>query len=379
MPEKTSVTFETAAIADSLKRAEACAPRMAAADHAFGTASGIMLEIDPSQKEPIHLRSTNLEVFYDEWVDHLEMSGPKTRWRIPVSRFTGVIAALPVGSGRTVTLSHDSGMLSLSSDKTRGQVKLIAPEGYPDWKPYSDQDSTVVNSLGQSISQVSWACDKQLDPYTGILFTEHYVLATNRKQAALAKVDIPMLQGKSVTVPAGAIGKIIRHSGDVRVGLAGPYFTITPDAHSQTRCVLFDQPMPTPRFIEKTYSGSLFLDRDYMTETVKRMTNICRGSKDTPVVKMLIANENIVLRVEGLESGEWVEEVIEVPGQAEHRDPVMLRFVSEVFGQAVNKAPDEKILLSYDKEASAKNEIVRIDGGGGYMTWFVQWKGLGNG
>lgn len=373
---ETSVVFETATLADVLKKAEICAPKMSASDHAFGSAAGIMIDITPGEPEPIRVRSTNLEVFYDEWVDSIDITGPATSWRIPVSKFTGVIAALPIGTGKTVTLTSEGGFLNLVSGRTKGKVMLISTEGYEHWEPYDDTDSVVVSGLGTRLAQVAWACgdDRDGEPLTGIYFGGDYLLATNRRRAAMVPCSIPSLVGQPVTVPAKFLTPILRHAGDVRVGIEGHMLTISPDEHTQIRCRVYGRNIPTPTFVSNTYDTCITIGKTQLVDTVQRMLNITKGTKDSvPIIKMLLGGGMMSLRVEGTAGEEWVEDMIDLGGQADHF-PILLTFLPKTFIEAVNKAPDEKLLLSYNSGPGGKNPIVRVDGGGDYMAWFVQWK-----
>lgn len=371
---ETSVVFETATLADALKKAEVCAPRMNANDQAFGTAAGIMIHIRPGETDPIRVRSTNLEVFYDEWVDSIEITGPAADWRIPVSKFTGVIAALPIGTGKTVKLTSDGRFLNLQSGRTKGKVAMIPTDGYPHWEPYTDADSVIVPNLGTRLNQVAWACDDKEEPFTGIFFSGSYLMAMDRRRAAMVPCEVPMLSGQPLTVPAKFLTPILRHAGDVRVGIEGSMLTISPDEHTQIRCRVFGSNPPSPKFISTVYDSALAIDKSLLVDTIQRMLNISKGNKDSvPVVKMMIGGESMSLRVDVTGSEEWVEDSIDLAGQANHW-PVVLLFLPKTFIDAINKAPDEKIMLSYNSAPGSKNPIVRVDGGGNYMAWFVQWK-----
>lgn len=383
----SNVTFETATIADSLKKAEACAPKMSASDQAFGTAAGIVLELHPwgrdGASEPaVRVRATNLEVFYDEWVDCVKMelgpeiSTPGHAWRIPVAKFTGVIAALPIGTGRTVTLSEEGGLLKLQSGRTTAKVHMISMDGYPMWESYTEEHSAEAAALGQRISQVAWACDPKEELFSGIYFDGENVVAANRQRAALVPCQIPLLAGRAVTVPAKVLGPVIRHAGDVRVGLHQNFITISPDEHTQIRCTIFDRNIPDPKvFTQTQFDASIVISKELLIETIKRMLNVTKGTKDVPVVKMLIGGGQMALRVAGTADGEFVEDSILLDGQGDHF-PVVLQFVPSTFTEAVGRAPDEKVAIWYNAAAGSKNTFVSVDGGGGYRAWFVQWHGL---
>lgn len=381
----TSVTFETATIADVLKKAEACAPKIKASDQAFGTAAGIVLELWPTGRDgsgpAVRVRSTNLEVFYEEWADCIKMELGQDApdgyaWRIPAQVITGIVAALPIGTGRQVTLSQEGGLLKLTSNRTTAQVHLIEGTGYPIWESYSEEYSAVVTGLGHRISQVAWACDPKEDPFSGIYFDGTHVVACTRHRAAVVPCEIPILAERAVTVPAKVLAPIIRNAGDVRVGVQDNCITISPDEHTQIRCTIFDRNIPNPSLFTKLqYDSSIVVDKELLIETIRRMLNVTKGSKDVPVVKILIGGGQMTLRVEGSVSGEFVEDSILLDGQGNHF-PVVLQFVPATFTEAVGKSPDQKVALWYNATPGVANSIVSVDGGGGYRAWFVQWRGV---
>ena len=130
-----------------------------------------------------------------------------------------------------------------------------------------------------------------------------------------------------------------------------------------------------PLFLGLRMSHQIELDKDLLIDTVKRMLNITKGTKEVPVVKMLLGMGHLLLRIEGSKDGEYIEDAIALPGQADHL-PITLLFVPNVLMEAIGKAPDEKVVVNYNGNGQ-KNNVVSVDGGGGYMSYFVQWKEMG--
>src|SRR6478735_9046351 len=99
----TKVVFETATIADAIRKADRVAPGK---DKAFDKAAGIVIEVDPQAEPPVIIRATNLDVYSMEWMDVLSVEGDVARWRLPSSLLAQVMSKLPIGSGTTVTLEE---------------------------------------------------------------------------------------------------------------------------------------------------------------------------------------------------------------------------------------------------------------------------------
>ncbi|WKW85504.1 DNA polymerase III sliding clamp beta [Rhodococcus phage Reynauld] len=375
----TRAVFETMTIADSLKKAEAVAPRPSAKSHAFDVAAGIMLELFPNGNGggQCRVRSTNLEVFYDEVIDVIEMEGPATQWRIPTSKFTGIIAALPMGTGGRVEMVQDGEWLNLRSKRTKGRVMRLPAMGYPTWEWFSDETLTTVQELGEKILQISWACDDQMEPYTGVYFDGQYAMGATQKRAGVVPCPIAGLDGP-ITVPAKVLGPVIRSAIEAKIGVIGNHLAIAPDPYTRIRCTLYDKPIPSPRgFMGIAYDSAVEVERKVLSEAIKRMMNITRGSDEIVVIHMMLTGTGMSLRVQGSDFGESIEEVIDVTGTTMHA-PVILRFVPTTLIDAISRVPSERIFVRYN--SSGKDKAVRADSGiaadgtSQYAAWFVQFK-----
>lgn len=376
----TTAVFETAVLADALRKAAAFAPSAAAGDHAFNAAAGIVIEIRPdgAGSGTVRVRSTNLETFFETWIPALSLAGPAVGWRAPSTTLTGIVAALPTGEGKQVELSDEFPVLRLRTDKTTARVMTLDVSRFPYWEPYDSSGHSEVEGLGDLISRVSWACDDQIDPFTGVYFDGAMVMACNQRRAAAVPCSIPLLAGRpAITVPAKVAGMIVRQVGASRVGLVDNHFTITPEPNTQIRCTLFDKSIPNPRaFTSCAYDSAVTLDKKELGATIKRMLNIATGSStEITIANVVIGGGRMILRVEGSDKSESIEELMDLaPGQGTHL-PVALKFVPRVLMDAVSRGPAPTLDLRYNANGGS-NKFVRIDCGEGYFAWFVQWKGL---
>ncbi|URG17414.1 DNA polymerase III beta subunit [Rhodococcus phage Mbo2] len=375
----TRVVFETATIADALRKAERCAPKARGEGEAFGTAAGLVLEVRPlfPDGQQVRLRSTNTEIFYDEWVDAISIEGDAVDWRVSDRALVPAVNLLPVKSGAQVSFETHGGLLKINSARTSVSVCLIPMAGYPIWEPFDESGTEVVSNLGVRLSQVAWACDEKEQMLSGVRFTGTHLVATNRRVAAMVPCEIPVLAGP-VTVSAKVLANVIKHSGDVRLGVLERNLGIAPDAHTQIKCAVYDGNYPDISvFTRIDYDTSMTISRDMLVETVQRLSTMAKG-QDNPIIKMLVGAGDMTFRLDGEMKGESISESVELPGQADHF-PVLMGFTPKILLDAISKCPDERIVLSYNSGTGKDNTIVNVNGGGGYEAWFVQTKITKNG
>lgn len=376
----TKVVFQTATIADALRKAEMCAPRTRA--DAFASSGGIVIEVNPNERDgwQIRIRSTNDEIFYDEWVDCISIEGHGTTWRVSSDVLAQIMGAMPVRAGAQVSLWDDGGLLHLAADKparTKGKISLIPLVGYPEWAPYGESETAVVEDLGMRISQVSWASDPEKMELGGVFFTGTHLVATDRAVAAMVPCEIPIVGSRGVNVSAKDLGRVIKHSGAVRVGVTDRFLNVSPDDSTQIRCRVFDVGYPDVGVFARTeFDSSVTLEKEHILEIVKRMSPVAKGM-DVPLIKMMLGGGEMNLRMEGSVGSESIEDAIPLPGQANHF-PVLLKFSPRILTDGIGKAPNSMITLRYNSQDGKKNPFVNVDGDGGYRSWFVQTVGFKN-
>lgn len=377
----TTVIFETATIADALKKAEKCAPK-AKDNEGFGSSAGLVLEVRPGMPEgwKVCIRSNNSDTFYMEWVDDLGIEGDATDWRISSYIVSSVVGALPMKAGATVEFSDEKGMLRIKSNRTTGRVSLMPLQGYPIWEPYSEEETAVVKDLGEKINQIVWACDSSGSEaniaLAGIHFSGTHLIATDRHVCAMVPCEVP-IAGQGLNVSAKDLGKVIRHSGDVRVGALERQLAVSPDDRTQIRCTVYDVKYPdTSVFIGQEYDSSVTIDKELFLNMIQRMTPVTKGM-DVPLVKMMLGGGEMNLRMQGAIGSESIEDAIELPGEADHL-PVILSFVPRIISDGIGRSPDSKVTLYYNAEVGKTNKFVHVDGGNGYKSWFVQTLGKRN-
>jgi DNA polymerase III sliding clamp (beta) subunit (PCNA family) len=363
----TKVVFEVASIGDSLKKVARCIPAENSG-YEFGTSGGIVIEVRPNTGQEITVRGTNTELYYTEWVNALEISGPAVDWRLP-SRFADLMASLPIGSGYIVELNDETGVLRVDCGKMSGTLRLIPTTGYPIWGPFDETNSAPVAGFGDRIAQVGWACHKIEEPLTGIYMDGQSLVASNRHVAVRVPCEIPAFSQGPVVAPAKLLGAVIRHSGDVRVGIL-TQIAVMPDEYTQIRCVTFASKYPNvQRALITDYETSLYVPKEQLMESVQRLDKITKSK--TSLLRVMIGGGQVALMMRGLEKEEIFEDAIELANGGAHT-PVMMSFEPKIFLDGISKGPDERVELHYNVSNPSQQIPVYMTGGGGYEAWFMQ-------
>jgi DNA polymerase III sliding clamp (beta) subunit (PCNA family) len=354
----TKLVFETATLADCLKKAFACTPKTGAA---FDKAAGIVFEFNPTDIESLTIRATNLDVFYMEWVDLVSAEGPDKpfAWRFNSALISGVVGSLPIGSGKTVTLDDQDGdgrIIHLSSGRTKCKLNTMPMDHYPEWGAFDPDGLTPASNFAKCMEAVEWASDRGDLTLAGVHFDGEFAYATNKYK--LAAVEIKLDIEKPVTLPSGILSSILSKSGEVLIGATDHQFFIMPDEHTQIRTVIYGTPYPNTSRIRQ--------QENELIAMIQRAMNFA-GSDRTPTMLLYIGSEEIAVMMSNEEMG-MLGDVLEVPGQATHKR-VMIRLTPEFLSDALARAPRDEITLGYHPDNPSG--ILRIDGGYGYTAWVM--------
>lgn len=364
----TKVVFETATFADAIKKADRIAPKKG---HAFDKAAGVVIEVDPTGPELAIVRATNLDVFSMEWVNILEWEGEPKVWRMP-ALFASVIASLPIGSGKTVTLEDDGRQIHVKSGKTKARFNPLDASYFPEWDVFDPDSMFSVNDLGGRLTQVEWAADKSAVPINGVYLDGSYAIATDRFRLAAVPLLIPDLE-TPITVPAGLLGSALKQTGEVQIGVENGMLQIMPDEHTQLKCVIFNEPYPNVNGVmARELPDKVTLNKGPLLEIMQRATNFATGDR-IPSLQCFFGKQKIAVMMNNEEVG-LLGDLVEVPGYCDH-DRVEIRFTPKNIMDAISQAPNEQIDLYYDSSKSLN--LVQIDGGSGYRAWVVPRTDLG--
>lgn len=354
----TTAVFETATIADSVKKAARVAP---AKGQAFDKAAGVILDV---AVDTIVVRATDLSIFYQEWVDAVSVEGDRSVWRLPAQLLASVLGSLPIGTGKTVVFEHKEKVLHLTSGRTKARFNLMDSEYYPIWTTFDPDNLVDAPELGGRLGQVSWAASGNVAdaPWCGVHLDGTRAIATDRYRLASVPLAIPDLQ-RAVTVPGGVLASVLGKTGEVSIGIEEQQLLLMPDGTSQVRAVCFAQEYPKVGVIlEKAQANPerVTIKKTGLIEMISRAQNFA-GSDRSPMLRLFIGQEEIAVMMSNVEVG-LLGDVVDVTGQAVHKR-VEYKFTPKNLLDALTNAPNEEVTLGYNAE---KSTVLYIDGGSGY-------------
>jgi DNA polymerase III sliding clamp (beta) subunit (PCNA family) len=363
----TKVVFETATLADSIKNAERIAPNRG---QAFDKAAGIVMVVS-GPGLPVVIKSTNLEIFRMEWVDYVSVEGEPTTWRIPSLLFAQVMASLPIGTGKQVTLEevntgHASHVL-LSSGRTKAKFYLMDNQYYPEWDVFDPDDLFTISDLGGRLAMVDWAAAKTGIPLSGVNLTGEFAIATDRYRLAATPMPVPQID-KPITIPGGILSQVLKQTGEVQVGSSGNMLLIMPDEATQIRSVIYAEDYPgVSKILEKkadAYENKITLRKGEALEVLKRAAGFA-GSDRIPVMRLFIGKGELAVFMANEEIG-TLGDIIDLPGQADH-DRWEVRFSPKNIIDPITNCPNETMEFHYNMSGG----LMYIDGGSGYEAWMT--------
>jgi DNA polymerase III sliding clamp (beta) subunit (PCNA family) len=372
----TRVTFEAATLADVIKRAAVVAPSKAGAS--FDKAAGVMLDITPNDPVQVAVRATNLDMWFLEVVDVLSASGDDRRWRLPSGPFSAILANQASGTNKQVTL-HDEdpkfpGRLMIQCGHLRGGLNLINPEHYPDFEQTSEIDFATISSLGSTIDRVSWAAAKtSSDVLAGVHFDGTYVVATDRSR--MARMPLPVDLGVPVTVAAGTLPQLLRHQGEVQIGVDGKQLVIEPDGVTRIVVNTFGADYPDIRKLMRLdYPQAVEIRKDQLVAAINSVLAVA-GADRMPNVTLFFGREQFAINLSNEDVGN-IGDIIPCPGQITH-DRIEKGMNPTNLLEAINHAPGDRVTLRYD-DADPIRGLLLVEGGSGYYVWLVPRKKMGS-
>lgn len=362
----SSITFETATIADAIKKAVKIAPTRGSA---FDKANGILMEFDPSGPMQLAvLRATNLDLFSMEWVNVAAMSGEPARWRLPAALLGMIVTSLPIGTDKTVTFyseTTDHGyVIYLKSGNVKAKFQPLDPDAYPEWGAFDPDHMFPATDLGGRISMVEWAASKSQPETAGVYLDGTIAAATDSYRLAVAPLPIPDLE-TPIVIPAGLIGQMLRQTGDVQIGVSGNFLNIMPDQYTQMRSVVMVSKYPNiQRVLDAELKDEFTINSEHLLEVMGRINAFSLGDRVAPF-RIFLGDEAMIIGMVN-ESVGTIQDKIELPGQVTHAR-MELKFTPKNIMEALQNSPNKEVTVAYN--AGAEKTVVRIDGGSGYRCW----------
>lgn len=371
----TTAVFETAALADVLRKVKSVAPSRG---QAFDKAAGIVIRVFPDHGEQFAIiEATNLELYYREWVPvDSSTAATEVAWRLS-AKISDVISSLPIGSGRTVTLTDEEKpggrTLTVKSGRMKNNWQLLPIEYYPEWESFDPDALTSVENFGNRIAMVEWACstNEAEVPINGVNLDGQFATGTDTYRLARVPLEIEAgwLRNGPVTVPSRLLAQLVKQTGAVAVGATDSQLLVMPDAHVQIRTTLYGVPYPTggvERIIATEHDGHLEVPKTVLLDLFTRAMVMLAGDR-FPLIDLFIGKGEIALHAVDQEEGN-LGDVIEVPGFAAHKR-VNYIFTPKFLMDAIDKCPADRVHIFYSIENSLT--LMRISDGGGYNVWVV--------
>lgn len=360
---KPSVSFEPATLASAVSKANRVAPTKGAA---FDKAAGIVIEIDPKGGErAVVVKATDLELTYLEVVNHLEIDGmsKKTVWRLPSKVFNGIVSNLPIASDTPVTLIDDDTYLTIKCGKKKAKIlKIDAGAAYMKWAPFDESDLVLVEGFAKRVSQVTWACDPDAIPYTGIRIDGESLFATDKYQMASVPCEVPVAE--PITVPLAPIAPVMKTLTDARLAATERRLLLMPDEHTQITSTIYDaQYPPIDRVLAIEFPNRLTVAREEFKAALSAMMVLCTGER-YPRVQLTIGNERIKMFMDVPKVG-LMEDEIGVNGAA--HDDYDISYTPTYITESLGAVDAPEIEWSY---VAGQMNLVRISDQKDYRAWF---------
>lgn len=359
------VTFETAALASAVMQAARVAPTKGAA---FDKSAGIKMEIRPDNSPNVTIKSTDLEVTYLETLTgSIPMGEHDTDWRLPSNLISGIIGNLPLGKGETVTLSDDEdGYIKIVSGKAKAKIRYLSGDVFAHWEPFDASLLKEVPGFAARVAQASWACDKNMIPYTGVHITGTHIIATDRYKLVRVPCVVPV--DEPITVPLDVVSPILKNINEARIASQDQKLLLMPDDHTQITAVIFDAAYPkVEKPMETVYpdEGKFVVNVEKLRNAMLRMMVLCKGER-YPLCKLTIGGARVHVFMDVPEIGD-MEDELEVDG-ADHDDFEVL-FTPTYITDALAATNDPEVTFCYDR--TKPTALVRINDSNDYTVWVV--------
>lgn len=355
----TSIIFETATFQDVVAKAARVAPSKAG--EAFDKAAGIHIS---TQRDEVHVRATNLKIYYLEVIDTLSVEGP-IEWRLSSTILSGIMSKLKIGTGKSVTLTEKGKNVVLEADRTRAQLRMMNADYFPPWQPFDPNQLELVPNLGARIGQVEWAADTSGEPpLGGVHIDGQRIISTDRYRLACVPCKAEPVY-KPITVPSGIFDPVMRTMKDAAIGIDENQLLLMPDHATQIRAAIFDLPYPNlERALRRDHPDRIKCKKQPLLDMID-LAMVFGQKERIPKLSVFLGKSELAVMMVDAEEG-LLGDVLDLPGQAGHRR-VTIDFTPNNLRSAVDNAPSEEIELFYDKDKPEQQ--VRVDGGSGYEAW----------
>lgn len=342
--------FEVATLADAVAKAFRVAPNKGAA---FDKASGIQIEVDPFNfEEPVVIKSTNLDVTFRQSVSVLEVGDERVVWRVHARLVQNFMSQLPTGLGSSVKLQemtpNSDSHLYFICGKIKAKLRLVEG-GYPNIASYDKTLLGPVPDLSKRLNQVAWATDPQSQ---GVLAGVHmdgaHLMATNKACMVMVPCIVPV--DAPVTAPLLEIASLIKNTGEASLRADGLHLQVSPDAWTQTTCVMYNGEYPNlPKLVETfnpKFDHKFTVDAEPLKSAIGRSLVLVKEER-YPRTEVEITNGVMRLTVDVPDVGKISDEIEVIGGQLEGEEPFKFLFSPLNMKSAVEASGRSVVQIDY--------------------------------
>lgn len=302
-------TFETATLADAIRKAARFAPSKGAE---LDRAGGIVIDLELPLDTPVAtVRATNLNVFYRQTIFPLRLTVDRPHWRVSSVLLENVVSRLPMQLGSTVELWDVDGCLHLMAGKVQAKLNLFDIDAsYPAWSAFDPYGMELVEGFSRRVAQARWATEaKAGNILSGVHIDGDALWATERTCAVKVALECPV--DRPVTAPLGEVTELVRDHPEVYLRATTDALEILVDEDTQVRVILLAGEYPVlSGFLESPMTEVMTLDKTALLAAVDRLMVLDSGDR-YPVMKMEFGESGLRLRREVPDIG-WIDEQIEL-------------------------------------------------------------------
>jgi DNA polymerase III sliding clamp (beta) subunit (PCNA family) len=342
--------FYVATLAAAIERAARVAPNKGVA---FDKAAGIIMEIDPATGAC--LRATDLEVYYREEIrDVVDLGDEAGVWRLPAHLLHGIVAGLPLD--KEVTFKEEENQsVRIFCGRKQAKLKMLPADLFPRWDRVPRDELKPVPGFATRVSQVSWACDTQNVPFTGVHVDGTHLNATNRVTLARVPCDVPVEE--RITVAMTTLAPIMKNfPGEVSLAATSDELLLAVGDEIEARCVLFAQKYPDlAKALRDDFEFEVKVPREELIEAINSMLVLVKNER-YPVMSFDFEEGGIALFMSVPETGD-MSDVIE----AEFDGQFSIKFTPDYVMRALEGATSKFVTWSLGPSPKAMTRIEDTD------------------
>lgn len=346
------IKLETVTFIDSLRKAEAIAPKKGDVSE---TTYGIILEANAIEGSLV-AKATDGIFFYMESIPILSIDGEgqdSTSWRVPSSTFYGAVSKLPKRMGSEVTIEQKDNQIVVLSGKTVIKMRLMADEVFPEFNFYDSSEFVEFTNITGKSNKIKWAVSRVTnDPKSCVMVRGDKMYATNNFVAA--RITLDKDTGLEVLYPPITLSRVIPFGADVRVSQADNMLVIAPDDYSQLLMATMDSSaFPYDALDRMIESTDLDLKSTASKSEISRMLDgvmplLSKGSDEGNSVEIYIGKGELAFFYSG-EEGTFGDR-IDAAGDCVSHERIKLLATHSILRSAIESLGDI-VTIEYSRGA----------------------------